>query len=90
MTVAKTVELCAGCVDDFYNKPEVNGLGVKRCWHFDDAKVEERVEVGKWDEPPYIWRSKTILSCRHVSGRAYLRRNDVRVVADAAAAKVWK
>lgn len=80
----KTVAMCTGCANDCYN-----GKLASRCWNFEGAKVVERVPVGKWQEPPYIWKPVTILDCRTTVEYAFLKREDVRVVANKEEALRW-
>lgn len=82
---AKSVALCAGCADNCYN-----GKLAQRCWSFEGAHVVERVPVGKWDDPPYIWKPVVVLDCRHTREVAFLKREDVRVVANKEEAQRWR
>lgn len=64
MKPAKSVRLCSGCDNNFYNGN--NPMGVARCWSFDDAKVVKRLAIGKWQNPPYSLQMKDrewTLSC---------------------------
>jgi hypothetical protein len=64
---AKTIAMCAGCSDDFYNGN--NAYGIKRCWTFTKATVEKRIKVGVWERPPYrADRAQYTLSCHKPKG----------------------
>lgn len=80
LSKAEKLARCAGCRDDFYNGH--NPMGVKECWGLKTAKSVERVSVGTWQEPPYQWVPQKTLSCHKPEGRHWLRREDVRVLAD--------
>ena len=60
---AKSILLCSGCRDDFYN--DKNPLGVKRCWMFSTATVEKRLMIPVDLRPPYKFPPKWVLSCYH-------------------------
>jgi hypothetical protein len=60
----KSVNLCAGCRDDFYNGH--NPYGVKQCWSFPKATVEKRLMIPVDLRPPYDPKSaRWALSCYH-------------------------
>jgi hypothetical protein len=69
--VTKSLEMCRGCVDDFYNGR--NPLGVKRCWSFRDAQVVTRWATGTWTIPttPGAFTEVAILDCRREKGTHY-------------------
>ncbi len=54
---------CVGCRNDFYNGN--NGLGVKECWSFKDAKIVWRISIGHWESPPYKKKAVRVASCWH-------------------------
>jgi hypothetical protein len=65
------LELCRGCVDNFYNGN--NDLGVKECWNLKKATIVKKKKVGMNDAPP--WKHQlivTILSCRHEKGYVFV------------------
>lgn len=63
----KTVSMCAGCRDNFYNGN--NPYGVKQCWSFETAKVVKRIKVGVNERPPYSAnRLAWTLSCHKPQG----------------------
>ena len=62
----KTVALCAGCRDDFYN--DHNPYGVKQCWSFESAIIEKRIIVGMCQNPPYHQKPKWCMSCYKPTG----------------------
>ena len=58
---------CRGCESNFYNGN--NNLNVKECWHFKDAKVEWRIPIGHWENPPYKNKKKVrVPNCYHERG----------------------
>ena len=57
----KSVSMCVGCRDNFYNGN--NDLGVKQCWNFPKATVEQRMMIPIDMRPPYTFPTKTVLSC---------------------------
>jgi len=61
---------CIGCRDNFYNGN--NGLGVKECWNFEDARMMLRKKVGVWDRPPWTWKPKLFPSCYSADGFAMI------------------
>ena len=78
LTKQQKRRLCHGCRDDFYNGH--NPLGIKECWGLKSAKQVERVCVGIWDRPPYLWHPEKTLSCHRPNGMVWLQRGDVRVM----------
>lgn len=74
----KTKALCSGCIYDFYN--DHNPLGIDECWSFASAKVVKRMQVGTWQNPPYVWQPIETLSCYRAEGNSFLERSDCRVV----------
>jgi len=63
--IIKSKTMCSGCHDDFYNCGGATGL-TNHCWSYDSAEVVKGIEVGKWENPPYV--KKPIikkLSCFH-------------------------
>ena len=44
--MVKSKKYCLGCSDNFYNGN--NPYGIKKCWHFETAKVVTRYKVGWW------------------------------------------
>lgn len=52
------IEMCLGCQQDFYN--DKNVMGIKRCWHFKDARVVDLRGYGSINEVKII---KKTLSC---------------------------
>ena len=51
-------DLCAGCYNDFYNRPD------KKCFSFDDSKVIRRVPIHIDAMPPYKNRkTKDLPNC---------------------------
>ncbi len=71
----KDKTMCNGCRDDFYNQNRDEG-----CWMFKTAKVVERMRVGTWQNPPYVWTPQKCLSCFHPEGSSMLPKDDCRVV----------
>lgn len=60
----KSISLCSGCRDDFYNGH--NPYGVKQCWNFPKATVEKRLMIPVDLRPPYDLKSaRWVLSCYH-------------------------
>lgn len=58
---------CQGCRNHFYNGN--NGLGVKECWSFKEAKLVWRIPVGMWENPPYKNKKKQkVPECWHGEG----------------------
>jgi len=82
--MAKDKTMCSGCHDDYYNRTQDGG-----CWMFAAAKVVERMSVGTWQNPPYIWTPRKVLSCRTVQGSSLIKKDDPRVVKDDVAAEEW-
>ncbi len=67
MKPKKSIQLCIGCRDNFYNGN--NDLGVPRCLHFASAAVEKRIKVGINEQPPYsAKRAAWTLSCHKPTG----------------------
>lgn len=61
---SKSISLCAGCRDNFYNG--LNPMGVKQCWSFPTATVEKRFMIPVDLRPPYNPKSaRWVLSCYH-------------------------
>jgi len=77
ITNKEKLEMCVGCEDNFYNGN--NPYGVSRCWHFTDAKVKMRKQVGMNDVPPWTHQPviKT-LSCYHKKGYVFVDSNQER------------
>ena len=73
----KSKSLCNGCRNDFYNGH--NGIGVKECWSFKDAKVCKRTFVGTWQPPPYTWNPRDTLTCWHGNGLHPISKDDCRL-----------
>lgn len=71
----KSKAMCCGCSDDFYNHSESKG-----CWMFEDAKIVERIKVGVWQNPPYVWNPQKCLSCFAPDGFRMIDKSDPRVV----------
>ncbi len=65
----KSIEPCEGCRDDFYNAK--NGIGVKRCWKLESARIETRWKHGWWEDPttPGAFVEVKTYSCHHEPGR---------------------
>ncbi len=82
--MTKDKSMCSGCHDDFYNQNRDEG-----CWMFQAAKVVERMSVGTWQNPPYVWTPRKVLSCFHCPGQKMIRKDDTRVVKNDAEAKAW-
>lgn len=82
--MAKDKTMCSGCHDDFYNRNRDEG-----CWMFGNAKVVERMSVGTWQNPPYVWTPRKVLSCFHAQGSSMIKKDDPRVVKDDKAAVAW-
>jgi hypothetical protein len=79
MTIEEKKALCAGCRNDFYNRPGHSSTG--QCWSLQSAKVVERTRVGWWQAPPYVWDPVTTLQCHHCPGQiAWISSDDVRVI----------
>lgn len=67
MKPAKTIDLCLGCRDDFYNGK--NPYGVKQCWSFPKAEVVQRIKVSVNERPPYsASRAAWTLNCHKPQG----------------------
>lgn len=60
---SKSISLCSGCRDNFYNGN--NPYGVPRCWHFESAKVVKRMMIPVDMRPPYLFEPEWVLSCYH-------------------------
>lgn len=60
---------CAGCDDDFYNRPG-NSINGTHCWMLPDAKVVTRWKLHWWTAPvvPGAYREVEVLSCYHQHG----------------------
>jgi hypothetical protein len=53
---------CSGCHNDFYNGH--NDLGVKKCWHAQDATMVTRLIIHVDQPPPYLnVKPRTVPSC---------------------------
>ena len=67
----KSLDMCRGCRDDFYN--DKNPYGVKRCWLFKDARVVTRWSIATWTMPtqPGAFTEVVVLNCRHGDGLHY-------------------
>lgn len=76
--MAKSKSMCSGCRQNFYNGN--NPLGVKECWSFQSATVVTRMLVGTWQNPPYVWSPRKVLSCYCPEGLHPIKRDDPRVV----------
>lgn len=64
---AKSLGLCFGCHNDFYNGK--NDLGVKQCWSYPSAEVVRRIRVGIMERPPYsAKRAAWTFSCHKPDG----------------------
>lgn len=61
-----TKEKCNGCRNNFYN--DNNPLGVKECWSFKSAKLENRIVLHKDQPPPYKSRPTMKPNCWHGNG----------------------
>jgi hypothetical protein len=66
----KSKEMCEGCRDNFYNGN--NDIGVKTCWHYKTAKIVMRKMVPYTLVPPWKMKPIKVLSCRRVSGYAFI------------------
>lgn len=81
----KTKQLCDGCHNDYYNQTREDG-----CWSFRTAKRVQKVRVGTWQDPPYVWQPVDTLDCYCPErGTTMLGRKDPRVVGSEAEAKRW-
>lgn len=80
----KSKQMCAGCYNNFYNLNRDGG-----CWSYQSAKIVTKVEVGTWQNPPYIWNPVKVLNCFHKTGSSFLSKDDCRVVKDEKAAEKW-
>lgn len=47
---------CSGCRQNFYNGN--NYWGIKECCHLKHAKLESRIPIGHWENPPYLNKKK--------------------------------
>ncbi|MDD5651708.1 MAG: hypothetical protein PHF86_15035 [Candidatus Nanoarchaeia archaeon] len=62
---------CAGCRDNFYNGN--NEFGVMKCWHLENAKVQWKIQVGVWENPPYLnKRKQRVASCYQGNGIIFI------------------
>lgn len=61
---------CSGCRNNFYNGN--NGLGVKRCWSFEDAKLVMKKEVHIDQKPPWTQRARLLPHCYHRPRHVYV------------------
>jgi hypothetical protein len=82
--MAKTKQMCCGCYNNFYNINIDGG-----CWSYKDAKIVTKVEVGTWQDPPYLWTPIKILNCFHKTGSSFLDKNDCRVVKNKTELEKW-
>lgn len=57
---------CIGCEQDFYNGK--NDIGVKQCWHLEDARIILRRRVGMNDMPPWQRKPERLPSCYQQRG----------------------
>lgn len=78
MEKSEKLKLCRQCRDNFYNLPGNSNTG--ECWSLEQAEPVERMLVGVWQNPPYIWSPQTTLSCCRPQGSVFIRREDVRVI----------
>ncbi len=64
----KSTKYCEGCKDDFYNGN--NGLGVKECWHLEDAKIVTRYKLGWWTAPTKlsVFHKVKTYNCHYAPG----------------------
>jgi hypothetical protein len=70
---------CIGCSDNFYNGR--NNLGVKECWCLKDAKLVKRIEIGYWEQPPYLNKKTiTVPDCYHERGSQRTNYVDPRAI----------
>lgn len=68
----KSISMCQGCRDDFYNGK--NPYGIKQCWSFASATVEPRIVIGVWQRPPYNKKSaRPCLSCFKPEGQVAVK-----------------
>ena len=68
----KTTEHCSGCRNNFYNGN--NGLGVKKCWSLESAKMVTKFELHR-DTPMNLrerYFKTKVPSCYHKQGFVYL------------------
>ena len=72
--MTKTKSMCSGCYNDFYNQTRSDG-----CWHFVSAKIVDRTKVGIWQNPPYVWKPQTTLSCHDPNGSVWIKQDDPRI-----------
>lgn len=82
--MAKSKQMCCGCYNNFYNQNRTEG-----CWCYENAKIVTKVEVGTWQNPPYIWIPVKILSCYHRTGSSFLSKDDCRVVKNEKDREKW-
>ena len=68
---------CRSCSDNFYNIGNNSPSG--ECWMLEKSTVVERMKVGTWQNPPYYWAPEQTLSCHHMDGMHWIKREDVRV-----------
>lgn len=62
----KSKALCRGCVDDYYNGN--NNDGIAECWSFKSAEVVEKKFVHVSMKPPWNVTPETTLNCNRRSG----------------------
>lgn len=82
--MAKSKQMCAGCRNNFYNLNVDGG-----CWSYKSAKIVTKVEVGTWQNPPYIWNPVKILNCYYKQGSSFLEKKDCRVVKNEKEKERW-
>lgn len=66
---------CSGCEQNFYNGN--NGLGIKECWSFKDARLIKRKQVGINDTPPWTWKPELFPSCYCKKGYVFINCEDI-------------
>jgi len=67
------IKHCSGCEQDFYN--DNNDLGVKKCWHLDEAELIKRKRVHINQVPPWKQKARTYPSCYRVKGYVFVKPN---------------
>ncbi len=66
---------CECCRNDFYNGN--NGLGVKECFSFKNAKIVWRILIGVWENPPYKKKMIRVPNCYHKDGSVYIEKESL-------------
>ena len=66
MKPKKSIQLCAGCYNNFYNGN--NPYGVAQCWSFPKAQVAKRLKIPVDMRPPYKFPPQWTLSCHQPKG----------------------